>query len=573
MLCAGDPLASERMFAYARHVQLSFDAADRLVELVHSRRGSLPCDEAARQLFALASAPTAIARSLLDDVVRGDARLTWRGAQVGLAEPAGAGTQLENAEFVVFDLETTGLSPGSSRICEIGAQRVRALELVDTYETLVNPGVPIPPVVQVLTGIVPSVVRDAPRVEHAVRRFLDFAGDAPLVAHNARFDLGFLEREVERLTGRRIAAPVVDTVWLARRLLGERTRRVGLATLAQFFGTATEPCHRALPDAQATAEILVRLVGLAQERGARTVADLVELAAPRARRLHAKRALVAGAPQRPGVYVFRDRHRQALYVGRARDLRARLRSYFAGGRQRPAVEAALGALERVEWTEWPSELEAALEEVRLLRELRPPANARGTRPDRHVYLQRRGSRWTVTAEPGPLGPLKSRGIARRAARALDGHEGGDPADALAPLRERLRRLAQAQRFEDAARVRDRLSALEEILGALAELERLRALRACLLLPAAEPGFVRALFVASGRVVAARSVPHGGGARIEIAAGLAEAAAASLSLGPEDGDELLVVASFLRRPPPELAVMPLAEEAIVQAVGRRVALAA
>lgn len=111
-------------------------------------------------------------------------------------------------------------------------------------------------------------------------------------------------------------------MWLARRLLGERTRRVGLAALAHFFGVPTEPCHRALPDARATAEILLILVGLAQERGATTLADLVELAAPRARRLHAKRSLVAGAPPRPGVYVFRGGGGLPLYVGRARDLRA-----------------------------------------------------------------------------------------------------------------------------------------------------------------------------------------------------------------------------------------------------------
>jgi DNA polymerase-3 subunit epsilon len=553
-------------------MQLSFDAADRLVELVQARHGPVPCDEAARHLFALASAPTAIARSLLDDVVTGDARLAWRGALVGLADPPGAGTPLELAELVVLDLETTGLSPASSRICEIGAQRVRALELADAFETLVDPGVPLPAAVQALTGIGRAALRGAPPAGLAVRRLLAFAGDAPLVAHNARFDLAFLDREVERLTGKRVAAPVVDTVWLARRLLGERTRRVGLHALAAFFGTATEPCHRALPDAQATAEILVRLIGLAQERGARTVADLVELAAPRARRLHATRSLAAGAPSRPGVYVFRDRHGQALYVGRARDLRARLRSYFTGARQRPSVEAALGALERIDWTEEPSELEAALEELRLLRELRPPANARGTRPDRHVYLRRRGSRWTVTAEPGPLGPLRARGLARRAARALDGHE-GEPASALPGLRARLRRLAGAQRFEDAARLRDRLTALEEVVARLAELERLRALRVCLVLPALDPGFARAVFIAGGRVVARRSVPRGGGAALEVAAGVAEAAASVPSLGPEDADELLLVGSFLRRPPPELAVVPLEPEAILQAIERGVALAA
>ena len=537
-------------------MQLSFDAADRLAELIASRRGPVPAAEAARVLFALAAAPAAIARSLLDDIVRADARLDWHGDAVGLARSAADDVLLEHATFVVFDLETTGLSPATARICEIGAERVVAFERGETFETLVNPGVPLPPVISALTGIGPAALHGAPRPELAVRRFLGFAGDAVLVAHNARFDLAFLDREVERLTGRRVAAPVVDTVWLARRLLAGRVRRVGLAALAHFFGTSVEPCHRALPDAQATAEVLLALIGLAQERGARTVGDLAELAAPRARRLHGKRALVAEAPRRPGVYLFRDRHGQVLYVGRARDLRARLRSYFAGERQRPAVEAALGALERVEWRELGSELEAALEELRLLRELRPPANARGTRPDRHAYLGRRGAHWVVSPEPTEWGPLRSRNLARRAARALDGFEAGTPGDALPALRARMRRLAGDQRFEDAARLRDRVHALEEAVAALAELERLRALRVCLLVPALEPGFDRAVFVAGGRVVSARSLPRGGGRALEVEAGVAAAAAGAPSLAPEDADELLVVGSFLRRPPPELRILPL-----------------
>jgi DNA polymerase-3 subunit epsilon len=542
-------------------MQLSFDAADRLVELVEARRGPVPVDDAARALFALAHAPTSLARSLLDDVVAGDARLAWRGASVGLARPPGHEVLLEDAHFVVVDLETTGLSPRTSRICEIGAQRIRALALEDDYETLVNPGVPLPAAVTHLTGIRPRDLPGAPGVTTAVRRFVAYAGDGALVAHNARFDLAFLDREVERLTGRRIAAPVVDTVWLARRLLEGRTRRVGLAALAHFFGVPTAPCHRALPDARATAEILLVLLGLAQERGARTLADLVELAAPRARRLNGKRALVAGAPPRPGVYVFHGAGGLPLYVGRARDLRARLRSYFTSVRQRPAVEAALGALEREEWNETGSELGGALEELRLLRTLRPPGNARSTRPDRHVYLRRRGERWSATTEPTPLGPFPGRALVRRAARALDGHPSDDPAAALPRLRERIRRLAADQRFEDAARLRDRVKGLEEVVAALDELERLRELRVCVLVPARESGFVRAFALCRGRVASSRLLPQRADPTPEAAALLADAATASSSRAPEDADELRLVGSFLRRPPPELRVVPLRLEAI------------
>jgi DNA polymerase III subunit epsilon len=432
--------------------------------------------------------------------------------------------------------------------------------------------VPLPAAVQALTGIRRAELRGAPAVEPAVRRFLAFAGDAVLVAHNARFDMGFLDREVERLTGRRVAAPVVDTVWLARRLLAGRVRRVGLASLAHLFGTSAEPCHRALPDAQATAEILVRLLGLAQERGARSVGDVVELAAPRARRLHAKRPLVAGAPTRPGVYLFHDARGQVLYVGRARNLRTRLRSYLAGERQRPAVEAALAALARVEWRETGSELEAALEEVRLLRELRPPANARG-KGGGEVWLQRRAGSWSVVSSPTPHGPLAGKTLARRAARALAGHDHDDPGAALPALRERLARLARDQRFEDAARLRDRIAALEAVVARLDELHRLRAFTACLLAPARERGFARAVLVARGRVAAERTVPYGAGAAVEVDAALAAAARVDGAATAADEAALGVVATFVRRPPPELTVLPLEREAILAALGERVAFAA
>src|SRR5204863_117323 len=414
-------------------MQLRLDAADRLVELVEERRGPVYVEEAARRLFALRHAPVGMARSLLEDVVGEDVRLAWRGDAVGLADPPGADLPLEHATFVVVDLETTGLRPGSSRICEIGAVRVRELELQEEFDLLVDPGMPIGPVVSGLTGLRDADLRGAPHPAIAVRRFLEFAGDAVLVAHNARFDLSFLDRETERLTGARLAGPVVDTVGLARRLLAGRTPRAGLATLAHFFGTAAQPCHRALPDAQATAEILIQLIGLAQERGALTVADVVDLAAPRVRKVYAKRSLAFGAPTAPGVYLFRDAHDQVLYVGRARDLRARLRSYFRSDRQRPAVESALGALQRI--------------------------------------------------------------------------------------------------------------------------QRVRHTRCCVIVPSSEPGYARGIFVANGRIADVRTLAG----RVEVDAGLA---ACELP-GDEDLDELLLIGTFLRRPPPELSVAPLDAEQILK----------
>jgi DNA polymerase III epsilon subunit-like protein len=577
-------------------MQLRLDAADRLVELVEERRGPVAADEAARRVFALARTPTALARSLLDETVRGDARLAWRGDAVALAAPLGADLPLESATYVVVDLETTGLRPGSSRICEIGAVRVRGFELEEEFQTLVNPREPLGPVISALTGLADAQLRRAPPVEVAMRRFLSFfdggcgggatatsltasqatPSDSVLVAHNARFDLGFLDRETQRLTGSRIAAPVVDTVGLARKLLAGRIARANLGALAYFFGTDVRPCHRALPDAQATAEILVGLLGLAQERGAQTVADLAELAATRPRRVYGKRSLAFGAPQRPGVYLFRDRNETVLYVGRARDLRARLRSYFTSDKQRPAVEAALGALERIEWRSCGSEVEAALEELRLLRELRPPANARSARPDRYVYLRARAQDVVCSSKPSALGPLRSRRLARLAARALRPEELDCPAAALPRLRERVLSLSGQQRYEDAARMQERVEALEQVLRSLATLERLRAVERCLVVPALEEGWHHAFFVVAGQVAAKRKLPPGAGAALEVASGLAAAAAASsegISYAPELADELLALGTFIRRPPPELRVVPLDASAILAACRPRLARAA
>jgi DNA polymerase III epsilon subunit family exonuclease len=544
-------------------MQLRLDAADRLVELVEEQRGPVLAEEAARRLFALRQAPVALARSLLADVVEADARLAWSGDAVSLAEPPGATLLLEDATYVVVDLETTGLRPGSSGICEIGAVRLRGFEVEAEFQTLVDPGLPIAAGASALTGLRNEQLRGAPGPPEAVRSFLGFAGDAVLVAHNARFDLAFLDRETERLTGSRIGSAVVDTVRLARTLLAGRVSGFGLAQLAWFLDTTERPCHRALPDAQATAEVLLALIGLAQERGARTVADLSALAATRTRRLLDKRHLAFGAPSRPGVYLFLGRNGQVLYVGRARDLRSRLRSYFRSDRQRPAVEAALAAAEQIEWRVTGSELEAAIEELRLIRDLRPPGNARVSRPERYVWLRRRGESVVASTRPSPVGPLRSKRTAQLAARMLAPDELARPEAALPRLQRRLRDLAEARRFEDAARLRDRVAALEKVCRELKRLDRVRRLECCVLLPAGDPGYVRALFVAGGRVAAERTLPPGGGAALEVEAGLA----AARRPGEPDLDELLLVDSFLRRPPPELRVAPLRREEILRAAAR------
>jgi DNA polymerase III epsilon subunit family exonuclease len=554
-------LADRTYVRFDALVQLALDGLDRLVAALEEQ-GPLPAAKAARFLFASRSIPAGLACTLLREVCGGDSRIVCADATVSLA--SAPDPLLEEAEFVVFDLETTGLSAQTSRICELGAVRVRALGLVDSFQSLVDPGVPLPQPVARLTGLHERDLRGAPPVETVVGRFLSFAGYTPLVAHNARFDQRFLERQLSRRESRRLAEPPLCTAALARRLLAGRQRRVSLSALAHFFGVPTAPCHRALPDAEATAEVLIHLIELAQELGARRVSELRTLAAPRQRRVHGKRPLIRGAPTRPGVYLFRDRHDQVLYVGRARDLRARLRSYFQGEAQRPSVEAALLALERIEWRVLGSELEAALEELRLIRELQPPANSRSRQQNRSVYLRRRGEEFVVTKTPTRLGPIGSRRQATLAARALARATPEELEQLLADgplprLRQHLAHLSENLRYEEAARLRDRLEALEHVLERLRRLEHLRELDVCVIAPALTPGWRQAFFVCAGVLCAVRPLPPGPGARLEINAGLTIARHTAREREPLTGEEaenMLLLGSFVHRPPPELTVIPL-----------------
>ena len=569
------------MFAFMVRVQLALDALDRLVDTLEER-GPLSAVEAARSLFKASTISDGLACSLLAEVTAGDSRLVCAGASVSLAEGQ-FNPSLDEAEFVVFDLETTGLSAVRNRICEIGAVRVQALEPVESFQSLVDPGCPLPEPVARLTGLRDRELRGAPPVLGVIGSFLTFAGDSLLVAHNARFDQRFLERQLELRYGRRLSEPPLCTAALARRLLEGRLRKVSLASLANFFGVSTTPCHRALPDAEVTAEVLVHLIGLAQELGARRLSDLRALAAPRRRRVYDKRALARRAPSRPGVYLFRDGRDHVLYVGRARDLRARLRSYFRSERQRPSVEAALLALERIEWRVVGSELEAALEELRLIRELGPPANSRSRRKEHGFYLKRRGDDFVVTKTATKLGPIPSRRRASLAARALttatdeelESLLDGGP---LPRLQARLAHLAESLRYEEAARLRDRIEALEHLIGRLQRLERLRSLELCLIAPAAEPGWRKAFFVCGGGICSVRTLPPGAGARLEVEAGLAVSRSSRGRpedlLSPEQAEDLLLLDGFVRRPPPELAVLPLDAQRITAHVeARRVDLAA
>ena len=205
-----------------------------------------------------------------------------------------------------------------------------------------------------------------------------------------------------------------------------------------------------------------------------------------------------------------------------------------------------------------SELEAALEEVRLIRELQPPANSRSRRKEHGVYLKRRGEDFVVTKTATELGPIASRRRAALAARALASSTAEEldrllDDGPLPRLRERLSHLAGNLRYEEAARLRDRIEALEHVIERMRRLERLRRLELCLIAPASEPGWQKAFFVCGGGACIVRSLPPGGGARLEIDAALARCrttrAPAGELLTAEQAEDLLLLDGFVCRSTP------------------------
>jgi DNA polymerase-3 subunit epsilon len=445
------------------------------------------------------------------------------------------GTPLREVTFCVIDLETTGASPACCEITEVGAVKVRGGECVGTFQTLVNPGVPIPPEIVVLTGITEAMVLPAPRIEEVLPPLLEFLDGTVLVGHNFRFDVSFLDAALTANGYRPLAQSRVDTCALARRLMRDEVPNCRLGTLARRLRLAHQPTHRALEDALATADLLHALFERAAGLGVLGLDDLLALPTIAAHPLAPKLRMTSALPRRPGVYLFRGRGGRVLYVGKATDLRARVRSYFSGDDRRKVLPL-LREAEAVDHIVCATPLEAAVLEVRLIHRHLPPYNQRATRWRRYAYLKltlpERFPRLSVVRTPPPashrdgclyVGPLASTAAARLVAEAIEsavpirrcsGRPGrvprdapctpaqlgvatcpcaggisqddygalvqqvvtgltGDPSVLLAPLEARMRTLAAAERFEEAAATRDRAAALAGALHRQGQLDSLR----------------------------------------------------------------------------------------------------
>jgi hypothetical protein len=208
-------------------LQLSLKIADRLHHDLLVRGEPLPAADAAQILLG-APVAAAISVDVLEVLVRDDRRFCWTGAAgelLTLRSWQCGDPDLCTVPFVALDLETTGAKAGAGKITEVGAVRIEGMRIVDQFQTLVNPQRAIPPMITKITGITQSMVADAPRIEEVIPGLLEFLEGAVVVAHNAPFDVGFLNYELHRLRSRRLGDGAIDTLPLSRALVPGLVRR------------------------------------------------------------------------------------------------------------------------------------------------------------------------------------------------------------------------------------------------------------------------------------------------------------------------------------------------------------
>lgn len=447
---------------------------------------------------------------------------------------------LINTTFVVVDLETTGGRTADSGITEIGAVKVKGGQVLGEFQTFVNPGMPIPAFISVLTGITDQHVAHAPHVESAIASFLEFAAftsgtHSPiLVAHNAPFDVGFLKAACAKHNFAWPNPRVLDTVTLARRVLrNDEVRNRKLGTLAEYFHSEVTPTHRALDDARATVHVLHGLIERLGNLGVDSFEALSQFNGQAVEKRRRKRHLADGIPSDPGVYVFHDANQRPLYVGKSKNMRKRVMSYFTAAETRGRMNHMVELANSVTSISCHTELEAAIRELRMINDLKPRFNIRSRNPERTAFVgltNDRFPRLSIVRSPdlqdsqrAIIGPFRTREVAQLAidavhdtvqlrqctqritsrtqgtacalyemkkciAPCLDGSDIepyntiadqarhiflNDPSPVVTTLSERLAHLVSDERFEEASVIRDRVNALSSGVHRAALIRTLR----------------------------------------------------------------------------------------------------
>lgn len=467
---------------------------------------------------------------------------------------------LRARRYAVVDLETTGASAVYDRITEIAIVSIDDGRIGPTFNTLVQPGLPIPAFITRLTGIDDRMVAGQPRLAELVPRIEALLAGRTLVAHNASFDHAFLKQGFAR-AGVRLEIERLCTVRLARRLLpGLSSYRLD-AVLGRLALTCTAR-HRAAGDAEATARLFLELLDLAERAGVRDLDRLQRAPIAGRPRRGVDEGIVQSLPDGPGVYLLKDGEGQVLYVGKSRQVRGRVREHLRGDcPAQPRLKRRIRLVVDVEAFETGSELEALFLESRLIKHYQPEANVVGRAWQSYAFLQVWPEddypRFEVTHEPAPgatlFGPLRRAGRVAAAFEALQDRLGlrrcrepirpGQAACPLLdlkkclapcarpavrpayraavdqvlgllagtddrPLRELAERrdaLAAGLRFEEAAELRDHLRELERLLGDQRRLRAVARRNLVVVAPSRRAGQRELFVIRAGRLVEQRRV--------------------------------------------------------------------
>ncbi len=286
---------------------------------------------------------------------------------------------IEEAEFSVVDVETTGLGTANNNIIEIGLVKIKNFKVIDRYNSFINPGRSIPPFITQFTGISNEDVYDAPFFEDLVKPLKDFLEDSVLVGHNLAFDLSFLRKEFNVCGVDNYQPLQLCTLRLARRMLPNLKSR-SLGNLANYLHLKNEDAHRAYADAEVTAKILHRLVEqLKASEGFQTVQDFINYQYQSAKikpKVPIKKNLAdafLSLPKSPGVYFFLNKKEEIIYIGKAKSLRDRIKSYLAPTSARKSKKI-LTTAHKFKTITTKTELTALLAEAELIKKVNPKMN-------------------------------------------------------------------------------------------------------------------------------------------------------------------------------------------------------
>ncbi len=292
-------------------------------------------------------------------------------------------TLLALGDFAFIDVETTGTKPLADRITEIAIIRFHANGDTERWQSLVNPGVAIPAEIQALTGITNAMVRDAPsffEVREDVRKRLE---GAVFVAHNARFDYGFVKNEFRRLN-EAFTADVLCTVRLSRKLYPDAEGH-GLDALIARHQLTHFNRHRAMGDTEATAAFVCKAL---DDHSADTLKSIVKsLLKTPSLPAHLPTTALAYIPDSPGVYLFYGINDLPLYIGKAKHLRERVRAHFSSDHMTPNDVRLSQEMRRIEWLPTAGEFSALLLEAQLVKERMPLHNVNLRRREKAGFFQ------------------------------------------------------------------------------------------------------------------------------------------------------------------------------------------